>query len=50
MKEGFIKERVKELVFVAANVAEALEYLKTHSQGDAPAAEGRIDGIPSAIE
>jgi uncharacterized protein (TIGR00730 family) len=50
MKEGFIKERVKELVFVAANVAEAMEYLKKHSHGDAPATERRIDGIPSAIE
>src|SRR5436190_10379229 len=31
MKEGFIKERVRELIFVAANVAEAVEHLKRHS-------------------
>jgi uncharacterized protein (TIGR00730 family) len=50
VKEGFIKERVKELIFVAANVAEAMEYLKNHSTSVPPAGEGRVEGIPSAIE
>ena len=50
MKEGFIREKVKDLLFVAANVPEAIEYLKRHSKAERPASEGRIKGTPSAIE
>ena len=50
MKEGFIKERVKELIFVAETAGEALDFLKRHSTAQAPASEQRIEGIPSAIE
>jgi uncharacterized protein (TIGR00730 family) len=50
MKEGFIKEKVKELIFVAANVSEVVEYLKNHSKGGPPASETRMEGVPSAIE
>ena len=49
VKEGFIKERVKELIYVASNIADAMEYLKKH-QTSRGAMEGRVDGIPSAIE
>ena len=50
VKEGFIKERVKELIFVAPNVSVAMEHLRKHGTNEKPASEGRIDGIPSAIE
>jgi len=50
MREGFIREKVKDLFFVAANVPEAIEYLKRYSKGDRPASEGRMEGTPSAIE
>jgi len=50
MKEGFIREKVKELIFVADNVGEAVEYLKQHSKAIPLATEGRMEGIPSAIE
>jgi uncharacterized protein (TIGR00730 family) len=50
MKEGFIKERVKELIFAAGNVQEAVQYLKKHSTGERPVGEKRMEGTPSAIE
>jgi hypothetical protein len=50
MKEGFIRERVRELIFVAGGVGEGIEYLKRHSGGPSPAPEGRMEGVPSAIE
>jgi len=50
VKEGFIRVKVKELIFVAANVSEAVEYLKKHSRAGPPASEGRMEGVPSAIE
>jgi uncharacterized protein (TIGR00730 family) len=49
-REGFIREKVKDLLFVAANVSEAIDYLKRHARGDRPASEGRMEGTPSAIE
>jgi len=31
-------------------VGEAVEYLKKHSEVSGPATEGRMEGLPSAIE
>jgi len=51
MKEGFIKERVKEMIFVAGNVAEAVEYLKRQSDAaPPPPRRERVEGLPSAME
>jgi len=50
MKEGFIKERVRELIFVAKDVGEAVRYLKKQSDAAPPPAGERMDGLPSAIE
>jgi len=50
VKEGFVREKVKELIFVAANVSKAMEYLKKHSNAGPPASETRMEGVPSAIE
>jgi uncharacterized protein (TIGR00730 family) len=50
VKEGFISERVRELIFVAKDVEEGVEFLKKHSSGERPASEGRMEGMPSAIE
>ena len=49
-KEGFIKERVKELIYIASDVADAVECLRKHATGEPPAGEGRMEGIPSAME
>jgi len=52
MKEGFIRERVRELIFVAENVKDAMEYLRKQSGASPPPPppEDRVEGVPSAIE
>jgi uncharacterized protein (TIGR00730 family) len=51
MKEGFIKERVKEMMFVAKDEGEAVWYLKQQSHPAPPPPPGeRVEGVPSAIE
>jgi uncharacterized protein (TIGR00730 family) len=51
VKEGFIRERVRELMFVAENVEEAIAYLKKQRAAAAPPPpENRVEGLPSAIE
>ncbi len=51
MREGFIKERVKEMMFVAKGVGEAIGYLKKQSEATPPPPPGeRVEGVPSAME
>jgi hypothetical protein len=49
--EGFIRERVKDLLSVAADVREAIDLLKRQSSSASPPPpEQRMEGVPSAIE
>jgi uncharacterized protein (TIGR00730 family) len=51
VKEGFIREGVGGMIFVAASVGETMEYLKREARrGVEPPPEERIEGVPSAIE
>src|SRR5258706_15999117 len=51
MREGFIKERVREIMFVAKGVGEAIEYLRNQTEVAPPPPPGeRVEGVPSALE
>jgi uncharacterized protein (TIGR00730 family) len=49
--EGFIRDGATKLIFVASNVGEGIEYLKREfEKAVGPPKEGRMEGVPSAIE